>query len=196
MIKCDWDGREREEGICILKHLVARKKVERGLNPDYTPCLACEAAMKLTLTEDEMPKLGKCKDCGDERTLVGHGLCKTCRGKKAESGELPFNRDRAEAGRLGGKKKKGSHLVKATTSGPKPAACPTKESPEGRPLREVAPRPDSTHAIVHMDARGPSLTLNFICFPELIQALADRALAEIRTPEEQALWLLRQALKS
>lgn len=178
MIQCDFFKKEILERLCLVKHLGAeaksRKEAESGIPAGFQPCLFCPVGLRLK--EESMAKstkTGTCTKCGKEGKIASGGLCWPCYDAK-----------------LGKKRRPAQTAGDAMEANESVAAELGKAEPTALPKAQMSFAP-----VVIVRQNGPALTLNIDEVPGLRNLLGQAAIEHLRTPEHQALWILREALK-
>ena len=178
MIQCDFFKKEMPERLCLVKHLGAEakslKETESGIPAGFQPCLFCPEGLRLK--EESMAKsnkTGTCVKCGKEGKIASGGFCWPCYDAKL------------------GKKRRSIQ----TDGGPK--SVDESAAPELGKAEPIAPPKAqmSFEPTVIVRQNGPVLMLNIDEVSGLRNLLGQAAIEHLRTPEHQALWILREALK-
>jgi hypothetical protein len=171
---CLYYKKHVDDRECYIRHRIAvNKRVAQ--NPKYTasgfdPCFACPEIIELLESKgakEVMSKQGTCKKCKRENIgLAAGGLCWKCYEAKKAS--------------PAGRKRRNEKVM--------PAEVPPAETPiVTRPTEKADPLPSLTKSV---------LLLNLDECPGLSDFLARLAKLELRTPEMQALWMLRNAINA
>ena len=147
--------------------------------------------------EESMVSKGTCKNCGREMTIVGGGCCFTCyhRGKGLEGEKkdaaLAAVKEAIERGEIGkGKRRSGKPV----------AALTPKEKKEKMKLRKIfGDGGMMPHRVPVKDLLEdtPSILLVFAGDRDrkIYDALIEKAERLRRTPEQQILWMLQNAIE-
>jgi len=147
--------------------------------------------------EESMSKIGTCRNCDRALSIVADGCCYLCyrAGKGLEGEEKAAALATVKAKIGSGTMRKGGGR-----RGPKTAAG--KAAPGGKAPKPPRPVPDRpTPGFILAEARVPegtlSISLDFIeaCDRKLYDALLEQARRLRRTPKQQILWILQNAIE-
>lgn len=178
MITCDVDHVIRTADECRARHAEAVKRAifrEKTKRPaKYDPCRACPEGIEAMKKEKESMGHqsyvdGTCVVCGGQKKVFSHSKkCGACTKREQRAGKpKPAEQAKAFPGPI---------LLPPAVVTAKPAAEPT-------------PKPAA-------EPKNPSsMTLTLTLPMRLVERLVAKSSAELRTPENQALWMLMEVLR-